>query len=122
MADLHLELLRRNAWFRAWKAHGAPVEALWCMYFGTPQLSLACLCCDARTQGLASWSSRCGGYDEKQLIKLERDQLRKLLGQGRWNKTRILSSPTLCAHLEPLLKKPPPEVLAIFELELLAGA
>jgi hypothetical protein len=113
LADLHLELLRRNARLRAWRAYGVPVEGGWDVWLGTPRLQLRCAACDMIANGLASM--RAGAYGERQLINLERKFVKRLI-----NGAKGYSGP-LCPHLAPLLGADPPEVVAILELELLAG-
>jgi hypothetical protein len=113
MADLQLELLRRNARLRAWRAVGVPVEGGWVhgagvyRYAGEHPLVLLTLRCGS-----------CGQYSARAAKAptpfyampeaLRRCESYHLQGYA-------------CPHLAPLLGDDPPEVLAILELELLAG-
>jgi hypothetical protein len=103
MADLALELLRRNARLRAWRATGLSFEGGWSLEEnGVVWLELCC--------------GQCEGFDQIGCLPSERDDGARLLGE-------ILNSLSkqLCPHLLPLRGEDPPEVLAILELELVAG-
>jgi hypothetical protein len=100
--DLALALLRRNARLRAWRAYGVPVEGGWEEWSdgGVWDFRVRCLAC--------------GGTHTAGLIFEA-----VLAAEERAIKRHLLSG---CPHLAPLLGDDPPEVTAIAELELLAGA
>jgi hypothetical protein len=109
VTELERQLLYRNARFRAWRTHGAPVEGEWRKDWREGyDLLLRCSSCghalradlkpaQIRYEGLADAMSR----REAALLEM-------LPGRG-------------CSHLAPLLDEDPQEVLALLELELLVG-
>jgi hypothetical protein len=108
LADLHLELLRRNARLRAWRAYGIPVEGGWTLSEEDlpPLLALSCRECGA-------WLQTCPPRRTlRQTADIFREESRAITGSLRSQG---------CPHLAPLLGADPPEVKAIAELELLAG-
>jgi hypothetical protein len=120
MTSLELELLRRNARLRAWRAYGVPVEggwqldlpgttprALWC------DLKLGCGVCNRRGQSQSV--NALGRHAEGLLTALAAAERQAL---SRWWRSGWVA---VCSHLAPLLGVDPPEVLAILELELLGG-
>jgi hypothetical protein len=110
MADLQLELLRRNARLRAWRAVGVPIEGGWALRgrssFSWGHLRLRCSACGRSDNDGAAGSAGMVAHAERLAI-------RQML-------TPDLPNPCP-GHLAPLLGEDPPEVLAILELELLAG-
>jgi hypothetical protein len=103
--DPALEVAKRNARLRAWRAHGVPVEGRWT--FGPDGLSLALRCSECG-RGQSGGRPRNRSSLREGLEKKERDYLRELAQKG-------------CYHLALLSGSEPPEVRATLELELLAG-
>jgi hypothetical protein len=99
-ADLALEIHRRNARLRAWRAYGVPVEGGW---EGTG-LMLRCGVCLGPWRGV-----KLSGHVRTQHLAWQEVQLVRAMRRRD------------CPHLAPLLGDDPPEVTAIAELELLAG-
>lgn len=101
-ADLHLEIARRNARLRAWRAHGAPVEGGWCLALhGSVKLSLRCEACPFAAGEV--WAG------PEHMEAVEHDEVSRL----------VRSCP--CPSLAPLLGPDPEEVRNLTGLELLAG-
>src|SRR5687767_11872906 len=120
MADLHLELLRRNARLRAWHAYGLPVEGGWrseghdegaILY-----LDLVCRRCGAGRSLGARMTALLAEVERHLLEGLSREE--PLRGNPPYPPARMRQA---CSHLAPLLGEDPPGVRALFELELLAG-
>jgi hypothetical protein len=110
--DYQLELQRRNARLRAFRAYGIPVEGGW----SGIRFSARCATCN---QGVARDlpSARPFAYLKKLGIPPER--LRTVEAtEGEVIAELVLRG---CPHLSPLLDPEPKEVLAIWELELLSG-
>ena len=118
MSDaLTLHLLRRNAILRAWATHGVPVNARWNTevddFRDSPSrgalcawLRLRCTVCDRE------WKTGRLGF------RVEKDP------QELVNAEQMLAGRAVqrnCPHLSPLRSPPSEEVLAIADLELLAG-
>jgi ribosomal protein L34E len=102
---LGLEVLRRNARLRAWRGAGVPVEGHWERRSpGAFTLFLGCAACGQR----ASRVERIRPLLLKRLPRVEAAAVESLRRR--------------CSHLAPILGADPPEVLAITELELLAGS
>jgi hypothetical protein len=125
MADLDLELQKRNARFRAWKALGVPLDGGWkeehlvsvdprtmrAVSDSTPTatLKIGCTLCDSPTYR---------GYGPGSLeVSASLDIPTELAEQELVAVARLA-----CHHLDPLLQPDPPELAALYELELLAGA
>jgi hypothetical protein len=109
MIDLHLEISRRNARLRAWRANGVPVEGGWALQGGAARLTLRCGACGITT-GPSSHGKSCTPPPPpgaSSLARRERFELRHLEAIG-------------CSHLSPLAGSDPPAVIAVYELELLA--
>jgi hypothetical protein len=111
-SDLLLELQKRNARLRAWRAYGVPIEGGWepLKFLGHHVLTLRCGDC-----GRGDWFARPPDATRHQVRRAEvilLDKLSDPKGDGSY---------TGCPHLAPLLGDDPPEVQAIAELELLAG-
>jgi hypothetical protein len=101
-ADLALELHRRNARLRAWRAYGVPLGASgWRRWGNRWLLVVGCDTCDTQ---FGNHVLGLGLNEFKTPKALEREVLLRS-----------------CPHLAPLLGDDPPEVTAIAELELLAG-
>jgi hypothetical protein len=112
MADVLLEMQKRNARFRAYRAVGVPVEGGWepLKLLGHHLLTVRCGDC-----GRGDWFARPPDATRHQIRRAEViliDNLFDPRGDGSY---------TGCSHLAPLLGVDPPEVLAILELELLGG-
>ncbi len=110
--DLYLETQRRNARFRAWRAYGVPVEGGWSnvriedgQQYASAGLQLGCGTCGraARTVCGEEWYHK-DPVDAEWVVL-----------------TGLDAGTPLCVHLAPLLEDDPPEVQALWELELLAG-
>jgi hypothetical protein len=129
LADLHLELLRRNARLRAWRAVGVPVEGGWSEPVYTPAdggfyglfASIFCAICVPAGERFkaAPWLHVSASGHVLRPVGYDLQPVRQAL----LNRERELLEARLhaCSHLAPLLGDDPPEVLAILELELLAG-
>jgi hypothetical protein len=113
VADLALELARRNARLRAWRGMGVPVRGGWNHSLFVPRqafLAAGCESCDANVGGNVHAGERwTAGYTRGRLKAVERREFDRLRRLG-------------CPHLAPLLLPDPPELAALYELELLAGA
>jgi hypothetical protein len=103
----HLELLRRNALLRAWRAVGVPVDGAW-SNATLPRQNSSVLAINATCTGKHKNGRACGGTYWAVLLEC----------RGGWRMQRELAN---CRHLKPLEREPPPDVAAIAELELLAG-
>jgi hypothetical protein len=113
LAALQLELIRRNARFRAWRAYGLPAAGHWRLAeSGLVVGSLRCHAC----QEQVSYA-----YDPSQWGDAEGVDWQNLLAEGERTLVSKLSRYKGCWHLRPLLTADPPEVRAITELELLSG-
>ncbi len=104
-----LAVQRRNAMLRAWKAHGLPLclnEGQWNSdIFGRHALMLKCTACQRASLVLLD----AGAISTRRLAVKEGDAIAELEGKG-------------CTHLSAMGEYPvPDQVMAIFELELLAG-
>lgn len=105
-----LEVARRNARLRAWRAYGLPVEGAWAQAPSGYQLQLACGRCLASAQALISsllLSTADLSTFTRALPEYERHTLRRLEGKG-------------CAELAPLRGGDPAAVREIWALELLS--
>jgi type II secretory pathway component PulM len=100
--SLHLELQKRNARLRAYRALGVPVDARWEIRprgrRSSAVLTLGCALCQAGAMKEA-WSPA---------------------GMARAEGEALAFAD--CPHLAPLLQPDPPELAALLDLELLAGA
>jgi hypothetical protein len=114
--DLELELLRRNARFRAWRAYGVPVEVRWEVAperWRPPRTLLLHIACTAGCRlprypyAVYSLGWVYSGADS--FAQTERSVLSARQGDR------------FCPHIAPLFGEDPPEVQALIELELLAG-
>jgi hypothetical protein len=120
-ADLHLELQKRNARLRAWKVLGVPVSGGWEVEH--------LVAVDPRTMRAVADSTpvvtlrlRCGRCDRSTHFPHPPDDL-SLLSLRRAEAARLESLEWLgCTHLAPLLQPDPPELAALLDLEILAGA
>jgi hypothetical protein len=108
--SLHLELQKRNARLRAFRALGVPVEGGWQPApDGRLLLQLRCL--------------TCGGPPHQTFTGLERFAVKARGPHGiEGQLIRAIQRLTRCPHLAPLLQPDPPELAALLDLELLAGA
>jgi hypothetical protein len=115
VADLDLEMARRRARFRAWKAHGLPVDAVWeNLGRGWVRVEIVCTACKVGNEAEdAVPSGACAVAED--LADTEASVLDALMNEDEDEDLRC------SGHLAPLLQPDPPEVLAIAELELLAG-
>ncbi len=115
-----MEFSRRNALYRAWAAYGLPVQAAWRLrlwHVGLPggwRFTVECAAC-LRTDWRA-WPYReleeSEAFLKIEIERMERSTILEVTGRRG----------ELCLHLYPLLGRWPPEdVMAIYELELLAG-
>jgi hypothetical protein len=104
-ADLHLELQKRNARLRAFRALGVPVEGGWERQDrrGETLLEIRCSVCGG------DWRGRYRARSRAQVLYDEKTTVRRIVEDG-------------CPHLAPLLQPDPPELAALLDLELLAGA
>ena len=106
MPDFSLELARRNARLRAFRAVGVPISGGW---ERAPEGYRIALFCDA-----------CGYFASEKLWPRFRARL-------EWQESLMLRGldpygmGPCCAHLGPLLDGDPAEVVEITALELLAG-
>lgn len=107
---LHYELIRRNARLRAWRGQGMPLEGAWQQ--GSVPGELAHLVLRCRRCALRYEISYREVPWPAPLPQALSRQEQVVIGCFR------LSG---CAHLSPLLDRDPPEVRAVWELELLAG-
>jgi hypothetical protein len=104
-AALPLEIARRNARLRAYRALGVPVEGEWRPPppgGSLASIQMGCTSCGYSTLKLAQFD----------LERTERNAISLPIPGGRRAR---------CEHLAPLLGEDSPEVRAIYELELLAG-
>jgi hypothetical protein len=115
--ELAREVLRRNARLRAWRAVGVPVEGGWVIKGKSRfndrtywiDLKLGCSACNGWTPGASLNVAVEAGPLLDRMVHAEKAQI------WRWPDRPV------CSHLAPLLGDDSPEVLAIAELELLAG-
>lgn len=119
MADLHLEIARRNARFRAWKAHGVPVEGAWRLEPMPPSFTIAKLKVGCSLCGHPHHGSFGPGTPEIWAMTEIAD------GLAEQERLAIQMRPDCaeaaeCDHLDALLEDDPPEVRATTELELLS--
>jgi hypothetical protein len=107
---LSFEAFRRNARIRAWRAQGVPVEGGWNLTGRA--LNLHCAVCQAGES-----------FVVHRLLIWNRlpERLAEVLVWAEQEATGRLTHKTGCNHLTSLLGEDPPEILALIELELLAG-
>jgi hypothetical protein len=108
-ASLHLELLRRNARLRAFRALGVPIVGGW-RYVGRMSLRD-----DPFGREWAQWWARCGACASGERDILLSDPEALEIYEEEQGVPR-------CPHLAPLLQPDPPELAALLDLEILAGA
>lgn len=103
--------LARNAYLRAWRGCGVPLEGSWHLSAQGFFLSLSCQVCGGESNIAGSLDALgvkpSGGFSPAQRAT-ERLLAARITERG-------------CAHLGPLLREEPPELEAIAALELLAG-
>jgi hypothetical protein len=107
VADPYLEIARRNARLRAWRAHGVPIEGCWERVGHSVRVRLRCQACGLEGQPSEPLSSKAEPHRWR---TAEDWQVRDITDKG-------------CRHLAShlLVATDPPEVITITELELLAG-
>jgi hypothetical protein len=113
-----LEVMRRNARYRAYKAIGLTIEASYTLTQEQRQegmsvplaiLHMHCPICDAERGDPINYSINVYGEQPGAFFLAESGLLACIIREG-------------CSHASPLLvERDPPEVQAIAELELLAG-
>jgi hypothetical protein len=105
MDDIDLELLRRNAWLKAWRDAGHSIEGRWTLGQYC-ELDLSCAACKLKLAAR---------------VNLQRgDTLAEAMNrreQGLYESAALRG----CEHFEPLQREPPDEVRVLFALALLEG-
>jgi hypothetical protein len=114
--SLDLEIARRNARFRAWRAYGLAFEGGWYTYPSerhgySARLDLRCLAC------LRLVRSRFVHKGNPPSVLQRREEDATDTASGRAG----IPLRGYCSHLSPLLGEDPPEVRAIWEMEILSG-
>src|ERR1043166_9298908 len=106
MDDIHLEILRRNARLRAWRAVGVPVKGGWELKYRPAgeslwlNLKIGCSTCD-------DWASPSVGL----YIAGGLGSVSARMKNAEINSIYKSDGVAICPHLTPLLGEDPPEVM-----------